>query len=163
MLRRLIAAALLAALPVQAQAQQVCMTYRKQADGNTYRQVDREATFLFQQMLARPDPRVRQAMSGVWQAQIPAPQLNMMLYASAIYEPNGLWQYSNRTCGGMINTCSNSAGHGVYVGTVQGNRMTIMIMYSDLEVENACISRVVQMVGPGMLRDATGATWRKVR
>lgn len=161
--RHMLAGALLAAIPVEASAQQVCMTYRKQADGNTYRQVDRETTYLFTQMLNNPDPRIRQYMTGSWQAQIPAPQLGMMLYSTAVYDANGLWQYFNRTCGTQTGYCSNAQGHGAYVGVVNGNTLNIAIMYSDLEVENGCTRNVVTIMGPGMLRDSNGTIWRKVR
>lgn len=160
--QRILAAALLAAIPVEASAQQVCMTYRKQADGNTYRQVDRETTYLFNQLLNRPDPRIRRLLTGTWQAQIPAPGLGMMLYSRSIYDANGLWRYANRTCGGQIAMCTDAQGHGAYVGTLNGNTLSLAFMYSDLQVENACVRSTTQIIDERTLRDSNGTIWRKI-
>lgn len=118
----------------------------------------------FQRLLARPDPRVAQLMAGTWYAETRSPATGQVNYGYQTFQRNGLWQYHNRVCGGMLPACSDYEGHGLFAGVVQGDgSINVMIAYSDLRVTNGCTATVLRAVGPGVLRDGNGAIIRKIR
>lgn len=116
----------------------------------------------FQRLLARPDPRVTQLMTGTWYSETRSPATGQVSYSYQSFERNGLWGYRNRVCGGPL--CSNYEGTGLYAGIVQGDgSINLLIAFSDQRVTNGCTASVVRLVAPGVLRDANGGISRKVR
>ena len=150
-----VALSLLLAGPASAQTMGNCMR-----NG----QLDPEATRTLQRLLAQPNPQVMQAMAGTWYAMIQSPNTGQVSYNYASYGPDGSWGYQNRVCGGMMNMCMDYQGFGIFAGVpIAGGQISLIIMYSDSQVNNACIGNVVQPMGDGTLRDSTGQTWQRIR
>lgn len=126
-------------------------------------QVDQQTSQQLQQMLNRPNQQIAQALAGTWYAEIRSPSTSQIVYSYVTYEPNGLWGYQNRVCGGMTNYCSDYQGTGLYAGVpLATGQISLIIMYSDTQTDHACIGSVVQ-VGNGTLQDSNGTTWQRVR
>ncbi len=127
-------------------------------------QLDQQSTQTLQRMLQQPNPQVMQAMTGTWYTVTQSPNTNQVAYSYVTYEANGLWSYQNRVCGGMTGYCGDYQGTGMFAGVpIAGGQISLIVMYSDTQVSNACIGSVVQPMGDGTLRDSNGQTWQRVR
>jgi hypothetical protein len=125
-------------------------------------QVDQQTTLQLRQLIQNPDPRIMGLMAGTWYSETYT--RNQVSYLYSTYEPNGLWSYQNRVCGGLANTCSDYQGTGMFGGVaLAGGLISLVIAYSDLNVSHACTGSVVQPLPDGTLRDSNGGIWRKVR
>lgn len=144
----------LGVLPAAAQ-QDVCV---RQGTG----QIDQQATARWREMANAADPRVMQALSGVWYSETRAPT-GQVAYTYFTYEPNGLYQYSQRVCGGM-NMCSDFAGHGLFAArSAGGNGFVGMTIVSDLQRDRLCTGLNGRFIDAQTFQSADGAYARKVR
>jgi len=125
-------------------------------------QIDQQATARWREMVNSADPRIMQALSGVWYSETRAPT-GQVAYTYFTYEPNGLYQYSQRVCGGM-NMCSDFAGHGLFAArSAGGNGFMGMVVVSDLQRDRLCTGLNGRFIDAQTFQSADGAYARKVR
>ena len=166
LLQTLLAAAVLALpLPTPVLAQNdVCYRAGGTVGNQRTRVIDENATATWQQMLARQDAQVIQAMVGVWYGEIAAPQLNMTSYQYRQYEANGLFQYQDKTCTNGSSYCSQNQGHGFFTATTanDGSILTFLIV-SDLNRENECAGGYARFIDANTMQEGSGTVWRRVQ
>jgi len=99
--------AALIGVALQANAQQYpCWNNRGLVDANHPRQSpvynvpDPQASATWNQLAAANDPRAVQALAGAWLMRNVAPQTGQVQEYYASFDPNGLFQYRDRTCVG---------------------------------------------------------------
>lgn len=127
--------------------------------GNTFYNPD--VSLNWQQTRASADARVMAQMAGVYYAETPNQQLQMINRAYRSYEANGLWQYQDQTCSST--GCSQNQGTGNWAAYQQGDgSVFLMIHFSDLSRSNNCFSQNVQR-SRGGFTDALGQFWQQVR
>lgn len=157
MLRSAIGLASILAGTAVAAAQTVCMTPGTNG-------VDQNATDTFQQMTSRTTPEIVQALAGVWYAEIRSPSTNQIDYHYNYFEPNGLFQYQSRVCGGMTGGCNDYQGQGAWAAIPTGDgSLTMMFSVSDLNRNNQCAGSVGRFVDAMTMQDSNGTMWRRVQ
>lgn len=125
-------------------------------------QVDQQATARWREFANSADPRIMQALSGVWYSETQA-TTGQVAYTYVTYEANGLYQYSQRVCGGM-GMCSDYAGHGMFAArSAGGNGFMGMIIVSDLQRDRLCTGLNGRFVDAQTYQSADGALVRRVR
>jgi hypothetical protein len=126
--------------------------------------VDEQATNAWRDMLGRQDNRIIQAMTGVWYAEIPAPQLGMTSYQYRQFDANGLFQYQDKTCTNGSDFCSQNQGTGFYTatGAADGSILTFIIV-SDLQRDHECSGGYARFIDDMTMQDGGGTVWRRVQ
>lgn len=128
------------------------------------RQVDAAATETFRQMAQASSRDVMQTIAGTWYAEIPSPSTNQIQYQYQQFDADGLFQYQDRVCGGLINTCSDYAGHGLYAVIQLGDgSLQFLTIVSDLNRDRQCIGSTRTLLDSATMRDAGGILWRRVQ
>jgi hypothetical protein len=165
-----IAGLLCAAFPVYAQ-QYPCWNNRGFVERNpqspnfnrTVRIPDPQSSMTWNQMASSNDPRAVQAMVGTWYSRAVSPQTGQAQDLYASFEPNGLYQYRDQTCG-QGNLCSNNQGTGEFRAAFQADgSIFYMINFSDLSRDHQCTSDNVRFQGAGMMVGRNGNIMRKVQ
>ncbi len=128
------------------------------------RQVDTRGTETFRQMARRTDPAIARQLAGVWYAEIPSPQVNMISYQYHEYSADGLFQYQDRVCGGLVNSCSEYQGHGLYaVIDLGGGSLQFMTIINDLNRDHLCMGYTLSLLDNDTMQASSGLVWRRVR
>jgi len=112
------------------------------------------------------DPKVMQAVAGVYYGQFPSPDGRMYEQVYRSYEANGLWQYRDQTCPtdnlGYL-TCSQNQGAGLWAAYgLNDGSIFLMIHFSDLSRSNTCFSQTIRL-GNGGFSDAGSGAWQRVQ
>lgn len=149
--------AIVALSSAQAIAQQT------QCYDNRTRGIDAQGTVTWQRLLQTNDPAAMRMLVGTWFNQNTNRQLNMTQSIYQTFDPNGLFQYRDQTCGGMVNTCSNNYGTGSFrASRQQDGSIFFMTNFSDLNRTNQCVSGQVTFPNQTTMVSRTGAVWRRV-
>jgi hypothetical protein len=126
--------------------------------------LDQGATDTFHSMVARQDNNAIVAMTGVWYAEIPAPQLGMTSYQYRQYQSNGLFQYQDQTCTNGTQSCSQNQGTGFFTAmTAQDGSFATMIIVSDLQRDHECSGGYMRMLDQNHMQDGGGTVWQRVQ
>ncbi|HVY51346.1 MAG TPA: hypothetical protein VHA07_07255 [Devosia sp.] len=123
-----------------------------------------DASLNWQRTVQSADAGVMQQMAGVYYGEQTAPQLGMIERVYRSYEPNGLWQYQDETCGSAPGVpCSQNQGAGQWAAYQQADgSIFVMIHFSDLSRYNNCFSQTLRL-GQGGFVDDSGVSWSRVR
>ena len=125
--------------------------------GNTF--YNPSVTQNWMQTRQAADPQVMRQLSGVYYAETPNAQMQMINRAYRSYEANGLWQYQDQTCSST--GCSTNQGAGQWAGySLPDGSIFLMIHFSDLSRSNNCFSQTVRL-SPQGFTDALGANWQR--
>jgi hypothetical protein len=125
---------------------------------------DQDATRTFQEMVARQDNNAIAAMSGVWYAQIPAPQQGMTSYQYRQFQGNGLFQYQDQTCTNGTSFCSQNQGTGFFTAmTAQDGSIQTFIIVSDLQRDHECAGGYARFLDNNTMQDGGGTIWQRVQ
>ena len=126
--------------------------------------MDQDATKTFHEMVARQDNNAIAAMTGVWYAEIPAPQLGMTSYQYRQYQSNGLFQYQDQTCTNGTSSCSQNQGTGFFTAmSAQDGSLATMLIISDLQRDHECIGGYMRFLDQNTMQDGTGTIWQRVQ
>lgn len=159
-LRRAAPLALLLVLAVAAEAAAQSEAYC--IDPYT-RSLDPRSTAALRQAMQQPDPQVMQALAGTWyvERRSPTGQVGQQYWT---FEPNGLFQYRDRTCSPATGVCSDNQGAGMIgvQGTGNGTYSGVM-MISDMNRNHQCLPTGGRFVDSGTMVGSDGTPWRRVR
>lgn len=126
--------------------------------------MDQNATNTFHEMVARQDNNAIAAMSGVWYAEIPAPQLGMTSYQYRQYQGNGLFQYQDQTCTNGTQSCSQNQGTGFFTAmTAQDGSIATFLIVSDLQRDHECTGGYMRFIDQNRMQDGGGTIWQRVQ
>lgn len=126
--------------------------------------LDQNATDTFHAMVARQDNNAIVAMTGVWYAEIPAPQLGMTSYQYRQYSANGLFQYQDQTCTNGTQSCSQNQGTGFFTAmTAQDGSIATMMIVSDLQRDHECTGGYMRFIDQNRMQDGGGTIWQRVQ
>jgi hypothetical protein len=155
--------AALSAAPASAQKEPGCWVTRDGTDvlGNTPAYYDAALTAAWMRTLQAADARLMATLAGVYYTEIPAPQLGMVSRQFRTYSANGLFEYRDQTC--SATGCSTNQGHGRWAAYgLGGNRISLMITWTDLIRVNACAGGELRHDARG-LTGADGSRWQRVQ
>lgn len=132
--------------------------------GNTFYNPSMTQNWL--QTRRNADPKVMQAVAGVYYGQFPSPDGRMYEQVYRSYEAGGLWQYRDQTCPtnnlGYL-TCSQNQGAGLWAAYgLNDGSIFLMIHFSDLSRSNTCFSQTIRL-GNGGFSDAGSGAWQRVQ
>lgn len=130
-------------------------------DANT-RSIDPQNTQILRELVQGTDSQGAQMFIGAWNAQSSSPATSQVAYTRYMFEPGGLFQYQQRTCGGMTNYCSDAQGVGLYGVRMAGDGSFFgLLMVSDSLRDHACLGFSGRFSGPGAFVDSYGAAWQR--
>ena len=125
---------------------------------------DAVASADWQARFARSDQNALRAIAGVWYSEVPNPQLNMIAYIYQSFQPNQIYDYKTRTCGGMTGSCTDAYGTGMFAAETQGDgSIFVTTNFSDNNRRNACSGSYVRVVDPNTLATGDGGTLRRAQ
>jgi hypothetical protein len=140
-----LAAALAASLTGPALAKDQCYDYTTtMEEGNlgTYNQtLNMVKTDQWREYQQLADPKAMSAFAGVWYTEHLSPAGDMLNQQYLSFEPNGLFQYQDRTCATQpgITPCSQNQGVGDWnAHPLPDGSLTVMYHFSDLNRGSAC-------------------------
>ena len=126
--------------------------------------LDQSATDTFHSMVARQDNNAIVVMTGVWYAEIPAPQLGMTSYQYRQYRSNGLFQYQDQTCTNGTQSCSQNQGTGFFTAmTAHDGSIATMMIVSDLQRDHKCTGGYMRFIDQNRMLDGGGTVWQRVQ
>ncbi len=123
-----------------------------------------QSTDTWRQLLQNADGQLMGQLAGVYYAERPSPDGVYLNRVYRSFEPNGLFQYQDQTCGNIQGiACSQNQGTGEWRATTWSDGSIYMMMrFSDLVRTSACAGQRVQMQG-NIMYDEFGGTWQRVR
>jgi hypothetical protein len=126
--------------------------------------MDEGATRTFREMVARQDNNAIVAMTGVWYAEIAAPEQRMTSYQYRQFDSNGLFQYRDQTCTTGTSFCSQNQGTGFFAAiTAQDGSLQTFLIVSDLHRDHECVGGYARFLDQNTMQDGAGAVWRRVQ
>jgi hypothetical protein len=145
-----------ASCATNAGAQEYCL------DPST-RQIDPRATATWQQLVAQADPQIMQMLIGVWYRELRSPATSQIDYLYQSFEAGGLYQYRDKVCGGMTNTCLDYQGTGRYAARRQDDGSFFgLIVVSDLGRDHQCTSLSGRFLDQTTILGADGVRLQRV-
>lgn len=162
---RLLFTVSLLASPSLALAQQKDACYDRiegQVGNNTY--YNAQSTDTWRYLLQAGDAQLMAQMAGVYYGEQPSPDGQYINYQYRSLEPDGLFQYQDRTCGNVAGIpCSQNQGTGEWrAATREDGTIYMMMRFSDLIVTSACAGGRYRMDGSALI-DEFGITWQRVQ
>lgn len=133
-----------------------------QHPNNTF--FNKQLTDYWRQMLQQADGNLMAQMSGVYYGERASPDGQYVNRQYRSYEPNGLFQYQDQTCGNIQGIpCSENQGTGEWRAAQQGDgTIYVMTRFSDLIRTSACAGERIQLNGNGFV-DEGGIFWTRTR
>jgi hypothetical protein len=88
----------------------------------------------------------------------------MIQYLHQSFEPTGLYQYKDQTCGGITGACSSNFGNGSFRANRTGDGSIFFIVnFSDMSRLNQCVSAQVTFPNSTTMLNRAGGVARRVQ
>jgi hypothetical protein len=149
--------------PVAAQQKDACYDrVEGQVPSNTY--YNAQSTDTWRQLLFNADQQLMAQVAGTYYADVPSSDGQFVSHQYRSFEPNGLFQYQDQTCGNIPGIpCSQNQGTGEWRATTWSDgSIYIMARFSDLSRTSACAGARYRP-GPSGLQDEFGSFWQRVQ
>ena len=128
-----------------------------------YNVPDPQASATWDRLASANDPRAAQALAGTWYMRNVAPQSGQVQEYYATFDPNGLFQYRDQTCG-STGMCSRNQGNGQFRAAFENDgSIFYMTNFSDLNRDHQCVSDTVRVQDNSTLVNRSGNVMRRVQ